>query len=233
MFILSSNAKLEPELSNYDRLYAYPNLPNITNDKMIILDSGAFGLSCSGKKMTDEYIKNLGEHYLKYMQDNVFCIAPDVFKNPTLSIRQFEYFKTLYKDLNVSPVIQFTEPVADIFSAKKQIKVYSTLCNPKMICISNHKFNVIKQTSALQRICKMIRDAFGDIKIHALGAGFNYQDVSNWMKTGITSMDSISYYTDAKSKQEWVRGQSSITPSALNFKELALKNAQLAIEAAQ
>ena len=85
MFILSSNKKLEPELSGFDRLYAYPNIPNITPEHMIILDSGAFALSCKKQKMDNEYIQQLAKHYEQYVQHkNVYFIAPDVFKFPEL-----------------------------------------------------------------------------------------------------------------------------------------------------
>lgn len=234
MFILSSNPLLEPELQDFDRLYAYPREPIFSNNnKMIILDSGAFGLSMANKKMDATYIKNLGLHYLRFMTENTYCIAPDVFKFPTLSMKQYEQFKRMYPLLDVAPVIQFTEPVADIFSAKKQIKFYSGLCKPKMICVSNHKFDIQKQMNALKRICNFIYKAFGDVKIHALGAGFNCRDVGEWMKTGITSMDSISYYTDAQYKLKWIAGSSCVEPSNLSFKELALHNAKLATQAAQ
>ncbi|MFU8927569.1 hypothetical protein [Acinetobacter puyangensis] len=235
MFILSSNKKLEPELSNFDRLYAYPNLPNITPEHMIILDSGAFALSCKNQKMDDEYIQNLARHYEQYVQhENVYFVAPDVFKCPELSMRQFLYFKQIC-NVDAAPVIQFRSPVADLFDAKVQIKFYKEHApNLRLICISNHAFNIGAQATNIDRIVKMIRYTWGmEIKIHVLGAGFNSKNVADWVKTGVTSMDSVSYYSDAQVRQQWVFGQSYVVASSDNFKLLALKNAEIAASSAK
>lgn len=232
MFVLSSSWRLEPELSNYDRLYAYPNTPNITPNHMIILDSGAFALSFKRQRMDDEYMQALAKHYERYTtSDNVYCIAPDVFKVPKLSMEQFEYFKTICS-VNVAPVLQFSTPTADLFSAKKQIDFYRRYDGIKMVCISNHKFNIEKEADNIKRIVEMLKQAFGDIKIHVLGAGFNSLDVARWADTGITSMDSISYYSDAP-RQRWVFGKASLEPSHTAFKETALCNANIAIQSAK
>ena len=233
MFILSSNKKLEPELSGFDRLYAYPNIPNITPEHMIILDSGAFALSCKKQKMDDEYIQQLAKHYEQYVQyKNVYFIAPDVFKFPELSMKQFLYFRSIC-NVDVAPVIQFKSPTADIFSAKKQIKFYKEHApDLRLICISNHAFNIERQSGAISEIVKMIQDSWAGIKIHVLGAGFNSRDVATWMKTGVTSMDSVSYYSDAQAKQKWVFGKSSVQSSSDMFKATALFNATIAVKSA-
>lgn len=232
MFILSSNHKLEPELSGFDRLYAYPNLPIITDDHMIILDSGAFALSKKKQKMDQAYFEKLAEHYSWYVKhDNVYFVAPDVFKSAELSMRQFVEFKAIC-DIDVAPVIQFSEPSVDLFSAKKQIKFYKAHCQPRMVCISNHKFDISKEADNIAAVVNMIKEAFGDIKIHVLGAGFNSYDVAMWQSTGITSMDSISYYTDAP-KHKWQFGKASLEPSNDSFKITALHNAKTAIDSAK
>ena len=234
MFILSSNKKLEPELSGFDRLYAYPNIPNITPEHMIILDSGAFALSCKKQKMDDEYIQQLAKHYEQYVQyKNVYFIAPDVFKFPELSMKQFLYFRSIC-NVDVAPVIQFKSPTADIFSAKKQIKFYKEHApDLRLICISNHAFNIERQSSAISEIVKMIRYSWGrNIKIHVLGAGFNSKNVADWMKTGVTSMDSVSYYSDSP-KHKWIFGTDRLEASTQNFKETALYNASVAVQSAR
>lgn len=231
MFILSSNKRLEPELSRFDRLYAFPNTPNITAEHMIILDSGAFALSCKNKKMDEQYIQDLARHYKQYAShDNVYFVAPDVFKFPELSMRQFLYFKSIC-DIDIAPVVQFKNSTADLFSAKKQINFYKKHCKKlRLICISNHQFNISKQSTNIVKIVEMIKQSFGDIKIHVLGAGFSSLNVMDWIRTGITSMDSISYYSDASSKQRWVFGSSSVEPALGDFKKIALYNAKIAIE---
>lgn len=233
MFILSSNKKLEPELSGFDRLYAYPNIPNITPGHMIILDSGAFALSCKKQTMDEQYIQNLAVHYEQYAHyENVYFVAPDVFKFPEKSMQQFLFFKSIC-DVDVAPVIQFRSPTADIFSARKQIRFYKEHApNLRLICISNHAFNIKTQAVNIARIVEIIKQAFGDIKIHVLGAGFNSKNVADWMKTGITSMDSVSYYSDAQSKQKWVFGKSSVQSSSDMFKATALFNAAIAVKSA-
>ncbi len=234
MFILSSNAKLEPELSCFDRLYAYPNIPHITPDHFIILDSGAFALSCKKQRMDEQYIQALAKHYTQYGQSkNVHCIAPDVFKFPEQSMQQFLYFKDICS-VNVAPVIQFKSPVADVFAARKQIRFYKQHApDLKLICISNHAFNIEKEAGNVALIVKIIQQEFNKcIKIHVLGAGFNSVHVAQWMKTGVDSMDSISYYTDAQAKQAWQFGKASVETSTKSFKELALMNASIAIKSA-
>ena len=231
MFVLSANPRLNPEILAYDRLYAYPSLPVITDGQLIILDSGAFALSFKKQRMDEAYIAKLAAHYEAYRDfKNVYFVAPDVFKYPELSMRQFEYFKTLC-DVDAAPVLQFKTPNADLFSAKKQINFYRTFGNVRMICLSNHKFDIDKQAGNIQRILEMIRSAFGDIKIHVLGAGFNSLDVAKWMATGVTSMDSISYYSDAP-RHKWVFGSASLQASNDGFKQTALYNAQIARKSA-
>lgn len=232
MFILSSNNRLEPQLSEFDRLYAYPNVPNITKNHMIILDSGAFSLSKKKQQMDDEYIRNLATHYEVYRDfENLYFIAPDVFKFPELSMRQYAYFKT-FCDVDVAPVLQFKSPSADLFSAKKQIDFYKKTGKPRLICISNHKFNIDSQATNICHIVNMIHQAFGDIKIHVLGAGFNSLDVAKWMNTGVTSMDSVSYYSDAP-HHKWQFGKATVEASNDNFKDTALHNAKIAVESAK
>ena len=183
--------------------------------------------------MDDEYIQQLAKHYEQYVQyKNVHFIAPDVFKFPELSMKQFLYFRSIC-NVDAAPVIQFKSPTADIFSAKKQIRFYKEHApNLRLICISNHAFNIERQSSAISEIVKIIQASWADIKIHVLGAGFNSRDVATWMKTGITSMDSVSYYSDAQSKQKWVFGQSCVQATTSAFKSTALFNAAIAVKSA-
>ena len=82
------------------------------------------------------------------------------------------------------------------------------------------------------KLVKMIQDSWAGIKIHVLGAGFNSRDVATWMKTGVTSMDSVSHYSDAQAKQKWVFGESSVQSSSDMFKATALFNATIAVKSA-
>ena len=227
MFITASNKKLD--LSRFNRLYAFPTIPAIDQKYKIILDSGAFALSKSGGKMDTTYIASLAQHYKKYgKQLNVFCIAPDVFKNPHKSLVQYKDFIKLFPDIPIAPVLQFQHTNIDLFNAYKQVGEYSRLSKSKMICISNNKFNPVKQTEELRYLVKKIRSKFKDVWIHVLGAGYNHNNVKDWIALGVNSIDSISYYTDAQHGLGWKQDSYQTGPSDLSFKQLALHNAGVA-----
>ncbi len=227
MYLCAAHKSLD--ISSFNRLYAYPNIPLLDDSHRIILDSGAFGLSKSGGEMNGLYISKLAKHYKKYgNQANVFCIAPDVFKNSTQSIKQYEEFIGRHKEIKVAPVIQFTSSHIDLFSIKKQIATYQKITNSRMFCISNNKFDAVKQFKELKFIVDEIKRKNGNILIHVLGAGYSHNNVKDWMKTGVDSIDSISYYTDAQAGLEWVMGSYKTNSSTLCFSDLAIKNAELA-----
>jgi hypothetical protein len=202
----------------------------VIDDKhRIILDSGAFGLSKSGGAMDESYINKLARHYVKYgRKKNVFCIAPDVFKNATKSIKQYKAFIAKYKTIKIAPVIQFSSSCIDLFSTKRQIANYLKITNSKMICISNNRFDPVVQNKELKFIVDEIRRGNDNILIHVLGAGYSHNNVKDWMKTGVDSIDSISYYTDAQAGLEWVAGSYKTNSSTLRFHELAIRNAEVA-----
>ncbi len=227
MFITASHKKLD--LSGFDRLYAFPTIPALDDNSKIILDSGAFALSKSGGEMDNAYMHRLAKHYEKYGSNkNVFCIAPDVFKNAYKSIRQFKIFTYKYPALKVAPVLQFKNTNIDLFDAKKQIDAYSLLSTSKMICISNNKFNPIKQADELRFIVSKIRRKSPFVWIHVLGAGYSHNNVKDWLTLGVNSIDSISYYTDAQHKLEWKLNSYQTKASDLCFSDLALQNARVA-----
>jgi len=227
MFICAAHKQLD--LTQLPRLYAYPTKPDLSGDKMIILDSGAFALSKSKKRMDAEYMQCLADHYRRYStRENVYAIAPDVFKNPVKSLQQFRYFSAEYPDIDIAPVIQFNNRTIDLFNAKKQIDAYSQYSKSKLVCISNNKFKPLTQHNDLRRITDFIRARFGNVWVHVLGAGYSHNNVRDWLKTGVNSIDSISYYTDAQNKLAWLPHSYQHESSALPFTELAMHNAKLA-----
>lgn len=222
MFVCCYNKRLKRELLDFNRLYAYPNEPDI-NDKMVILDSGAFHLSKSGKRMDDKYIDSLATHYKRFHQfKNVHCIAPDTFKNPFDSMRKYKEFKEKYPNISICPVIQSKSSNIDIFDIKKQIKFYD---DHEFICFSNNKFDPVKQKQELKYIRGLIPDKTW---VHVLGAGYSHNNVKDWVKLGYNSIDSVSYYTDAESKIKWVKNSYNTEPSVYEFKKTALFNAKIA-----
>ena len=80
---------LRRKLLEYKRLYAFPAAPEI---KPFILDSGAFALSKSGKKMNEDYLERLYLHYKKY---ECWKVAPDVFLNPIKTMKNFKFWEYL------------------------------------------------------------------------------------------------------------------------------------------
>lgn len=228
MFIACYEERIKKEIVLFDRLYAYPRVPDISGTKVVILDSGAFALSKRNGKMDDKYLKDLAVHYKKYStRDNVLCISADVFKSPSLSMSQFLKFNILFD--NAVPVLQFATSNIDLFDVKKQIRFYAKNSNQKTICISNNKFDPIKQKKELSFIVETIIN-HGFDWIHVLGAGYSHNDVKDWHEIGVNSIDSISYYTDAQSGVEWISDSYRNKHSDDNFKTIALKNLRTANE---
>lgn len=229
MFICAAHKALD--LTAFNRLYAYPVEPVISSDRLIILDSGAFALSQSKKQMDADYMYRLAAHYERFKQHrNVHCIAPDVFKNPAKSLQQFRYFRETYSDVPVCPVLQSRSKQIDLFCMKKQIDEYFRLSssNPRFICLSNHKFEPLKQHRELSYLLEQIRLKFKQAWVHVLGAGYSHNNVKDWLAVGVDSVDSISYYTDAQQNLRWLEHSYGHEASGLPFAELALENARVA-----
>lgn len=236
MFICSSHKSLN--LAEFERLYAFPNQPDLSGDKTVLLDSGAFALSMRNQSMDKAHIESLAKYYNQHglVRNNVHCIAADVFKNPSLSMQQYaEFIKTVSREVSISPVLQFPRKgFVDLFSARKQLIFYkkNAIVKPRLICVSNHAFDATKCHDALVRLAWLIRDIFDDVHIHVLGAGFNSLDVARWLQTDVDSIDSISYYTDAQSKMKWTLGSCSVEKSQESFSEIAMHNANVARQSA-
>lgn len=227
MFVCAAHKSLN--LQKFNRLYAFPTVPDLAGDNMVILDSGAFALSKSGKKMNADYMQRLADHYRHYQtRDNVFCIAPDVFKNSFLSVRQYQNFIADFADVPVCPVVQFKSSTIDLFSTKKQIDSYAQMRQSRFVAISNNAFCPLKQHKELSYITDYIRRRFGSVWVHVLGAGYSHNNVKDWLKTGVNSIDSISYYTDAQHNMRWLAHSYNHEISQLDFKTLAIENARVA-----
>ncbi len=227
MYVCAAHKSLN--LSGFNRLYAYPAIPDLSGEEMVILDSGAFALSKSKKQMDAEYIDTLAQHYRQFLgRENVYAIAPDVFKNRIKSMRQYELFTEQYRDIPICPVIQFSNSTIDLFNAKKQIDHYAAIKKSRLVCLSNNRFNPVSQSQSLRFIVDYIRKHFGNVWVHVLGAGYSYNNVQDWMKTGVNSVDSISYYTDAQHNLRWLPYSYGHESSNIPFSKLALINAQVA-----
>lgn len=190
--------KIEEELRGFiglDRLYAYPGKPSAKNGGRVILDSGAYGLSVSGGKMTDSYMTGLNRHYTSYSRaiEGLLCAAPDVYPDPVQTLVNFQRWQGLGYYSDICPVIQLGE-FYDADIAVKQAEIYSTLTQQRHIFIGN---NMMTGKNALAfRVGDMIAEIkrIGFEWVHIFGAGWNIHDIQDWMRVdGIDSMDSISY----------------------------------------
>lgn len=178
------------------RLYAYPTVPELPApaDGFILLDSGAFALSKTGGTMDAGYLENLAAHYEQYRGENVYCIAPDVYLNPTASLQNWERWHAQgYPP--VVPVLQNTRKGDyDAKSLFSQAYFYQDF-NPKFLCFSNPGMRCLEKTGLLRTLMIKLRAITGATHVHNLGAGWDMMDIIAWHQSGIfESIDSISYY---------------------------------------
>lgn len=198
IYVFPHCASREAEISKIQgisRLFAFPCKPHFDNrGKIVILDSGAFGLYQQGYKMTDNHIKKLSAHYEQYHSENVLCIAPDEFLNPTTSMFNLQkwlkrgYFK------HITPVVQAErKDYINIDNLIMQADFYRNYSDT--ICFSNNNLTGdVAKYLKLEIFAKHCKD-IGFKWLHVLGAGWNIDDIMNWSQIKyIDSIDSIAYY---------------------------------------
>jgi len=220
---------LRDYLLEYNRLYAYPNTPTITDSHKIILDSGAFHMHKAKKPINVKYADKLLKHYEKYIAyKNVYCICADTPKNPYKTKQLLDYM--LKSNPLICPVIQnpCKRNQIDLYGIIKQIKLYKSMCSSRFIAMSNNSIDIFNNSNmnALKFIVNEAKKYFEHF--HFFGAGYNYFDVLQWKKTGCDSIDSISYYTDAKHGLQWQQGSDKLASSGKKFIELSLENLKIA-----
>lgn len=215
---------LRGKLLEHNRLYAFPTKPEpLFNSEFQILDSGAYALSFTGKKMNDEYLENLNKHYIKFGGDNIYCVAPDTFLDFKDTITKFKRWHNLGYT-KVQPVIQMLE--AKDFNweiIKYQFDFYSEFFNGNIdfVLFSNP---FCRQVEYPKDLFKKIHKLYAIDWIHNLGAGWNLSDVSNWSKTKINSIDTLAYYNAVSSVDgNWMRIHSNRIKIAQNNAEIANK----------
>jgi len=197
---------LRGKLLEYNRLYAFPIIPeSLRNAEFQILDSGAYGLSLSNRKMNDEYLENLNIHYHKFSGKNIYCVAPDTFLNFKETIEKFEkWHSNDYHE--VKPVIQMSKAKNfDWNIIKYQLDYYSDFFqgNIDFLFFSNP---FCRQIEYPKNLFKRIHDLYAVDWIHNLGAGWNLQDVKAWSQTNVNSIDTIAYYNAVDSVDgNWMR----------------------------
>ena len=192
------NKKSENEIEKIEglaRLYAYPCEPRFKNGGLVILDSGAFGLHQAGQKINSAYMQRLSEHYKKYCNENVFCVAPDEFLNPEQSMLNFIKWKKAGLFEKIVPVLQSERKLyVNEKSLLQQATFYKKYSD--VIFFSNPSLNA-EQAKAyrIDKIFKKIKN-IGFKWIHNLGAGWNLADIKLYSQMQyLDSFDSISYYS--------------------------------------
>lgn len=191
------------KIKGISRLFAYPKQPHFENEgDKVILDSGAFGLSLSGHKMSDNHMKKLSEHYNEFGNDKTLCIAPDEFLNPYQSMKNFKYWieKGYYKE--VTAVLQCSgRGFVNMKEIQEQLKFYSKY-KVKTYCLSNNALTGEMATSFnLDKLFKFMFEKMNVEWIHVLGAGWNKKDIVDWQRLKPSSIDSIAYYSTRDSKE--------------------------------
>lgn len=187
------------KIQGISRLFAYPAKPHFENNgQIVILDSGAYGLSLQGKSINEKYMKKLSEHYQKFRQKNTLCIAPDVYLNPCQSMMNMRTWNKRGYFKDVTAVLQCEkERFVDLPSLLYQAKFYKAYSST--ICFSNPNLNgeqALYFKDELEELFKYCK-SLGFIWIHNLGAGWDVEDIKKWKTIKyLDSMDSIAYYND-------------------------------------
>ena len=184
------------KLEECGRLWAYPATPVQQKCRITILDSGAYGLFQSGRKMSRKYFRELSEHYRTYNSKNTLCVAPDAVCDPMQTMYNFDRWHRASLFPHVCPVIQPDSKRSLNFDLYQyQVDYYVKAYHSKIIFLSNWLPAEIAIGLGIQRIVDYIL-ARGVEYIHVLGAGWNLRDVLQWHTVrGINSCDSIAYYT--------------------------------------
>lgn len=232
-FICTHFDGMPQEMKVLSRLYAFPIEPEPPpDDGLVILDSGAFGLSQRGQRIGIGHMQRLALYYKPYInQSGYHCIAPDVFLEPELTMRNWEWWQE-YVKLPVVPVIQFPK--------LKRIDVYSALCQaqyyapwrPEFVAISNPGLAAM-ESNGIVETCILVRQLAGAGWLHYLGAGWSPSDLTVWRDLAcFDSLDTVAYYTDAQEGILWRRDDGQEW-SDRPWRDIALENAKVAVAIAR
>lgn len=186
------------QIKNINRLFAFPTIPTFENNALVILDSGAFGLSMQKRKMNKAYFIELSNYYAKYKKqyNRLLCIAPDVFKNPDASMRNIKIWRALKLFKDITPVLQNSKPlIIDKDELMFQVDFYSKL-GYKTLAYSIFNANgLLHKQQHIEEIFLYARQK-GVEHIHCLGCGWSLEDIKVWQTIdGFDTFDSIAYYT--------------------------------------
>lgn len=185
------------KIENINRLFAFPVIPHFENKRLVILNSGAFGLSKQKKKMDKKYFFELSRYYSNYAKEynRLLCIAPDVFKRPDLSMKNIEIWRYYNLFENITPVLQNSKAmIIDKDELKYQIDFYAKL-NYKTLAYALYSADgMLHKRQNIEEIFFYARK-MGVEYIHCLGAGWSLEDIAIWNSIdGFDTFDSTAYY---------------------------------------
>ena len=201
---------LRGELLEYNRLYAYPVIPeDIGISEFQILDSGGYSLMKQKRRMSYKYIENLAIHYSEYDHEKRYLAAPDVGGNMWETMKNFEYYITQYSN-NVQPVLHYTSPYWDFSELKYQLDFYKERINDKKFIFSGKgraNVELMKKYGAKHKI-NLIQKILKNHWLHIFGIGWGVHDCRELAKFGKSfSIDTINYYQAAevlsRNANEW------------------------------
>lgn len=190
-------------------LVPYPRmLPTLADRQQLVLDSGAFGRSFhtpAHREPLDDWFAHLAMWY-RASSEVRWRVAPDVFGDPRATMQQYTLWHERYPDIAVAPVIQlWPRHPLDLFTIQQQAQVYGQQSH---IMLSNPaRMTAARWGSTLTVACRVIRQSCGQsCHIHLLGAGWSLADIRLYRQVvGLSSIDSIAYYTAAQSGDRWCR----------------------------
>lgn len=235
-FVLPIPTYLRGKLLPYNRLYAYPVIPEpVGESEFQILDSGGYALWKQGRSMSKAYMDQLGEHYFLHGQAaNVYCAAPDKSQDAKQTIRNTAYFLSNHR-AKIQPIFHFPDCKFDMSLLRYQIAAYKELFGEScdFVFWGGTMDKAAKMLNPVLRYkLDLLRAELGVKWIHFLGAGWNKREVEALAKfdRGI-SFDTLAYYNCATSKAwsandwgNWVEGDKAAT---------SIQNAMTALQVVQ
>ncbi|RMG91169.1 MAG: hypothetical protein D6706_18495 [Chloroflexi bacterium] len=168
----------------------------------------------------------------------VVCLAPNARQRPEQTMDLWKRWHEAGYG-TVVPILECRRGLNDLDSIMTQAEFYNQWDDWKehgLICLANPLENSHNVAGKVVLACNLIRGILGDdIKIHVLGAGWDTNDIQGWAELGcVDSIDSTAYYEDAKAGLRWQsRGVEPIYDDKTPWRELALHNARMALEAAR
>ena len=185
------------KIQGISRLFAFPVEPHFENNgRIVILDSGAFGLSVKKRKMSLKHMEQLNGFYHKYSdKENVICVAPDEFLNPVQTMMNFKKWRKNGFFHKVAAVLQCERKYeVNIEQLKWQAEFYREYTD--VIFFSNNGLRgKYAQSIGIERLFKYMKENLNVKWIHVLGAGWGIEDIKDWCAIPyFDSLDSIAYY---------------------------------------